>query len=136
VASIEYSAHDLLLSAEYSRFIGEFESRIPVLLTPHIVNERYYVMASYRVNSWFTPGVYYSAYYPNKDDKSGRDKYQHDVAATVRYDLLANWILKLEGHFMHGTAALVEDRSLNDGREAKDLAPTWGVFLIKTTAYF
>jgi phosphate-selective porin O/P len=136
VASIEYSAHDLLLSAEYSRFTGEFESRIPVLLPPHIVNERYYVMASYRVNSWFTPGVYYSAYYPNMDDKSDREDYQHDLAATVRYDLLANWILKLEGHFMHGTAALSEDNSLNDGVEPEDLAPTWGVFLIKTTAYF
>ncbi len=136
VASVEYAAHDLLLSAEYSRIIGEFESRVPALLPPHIVNERYYVMASYRVSSWFTPGVYYSAYYPDKDNKSGREKYQHDFAATVRYDLLANWILKLEGHYMRGTAALDNDRSLNDGVEAKFLAPTWGVFLIKTTAYF
>ncbi len=135
VASLQYSAHDLDLSAEYSRWIGGFESRAPLLLPTHVVNERYYVMASYRVAPWFTPGVYYSAFYPNVEDRHGREAYQHDVAATLRYDLTANWLFKLEGHFMRGTAAL-DNEALNDGVEQKLLAPTWGVFLIKTTAYF
>jgi hypothetical protein len=45
-------------------------------------------------------------------------------------------LFKIEGHFMRGTAAL-ENRALNDGVEPKDLnSSTWGVLLLKTTAYF
>ena len=58
-----------------------------------------------------------------------------DVAATLRFDLNAHWLLKLEGHVMRGTAAL-DNRALNGGAERKDLEATWGVFLLKTTAYF
>jgi hypothetical protein len=36
---------------------------------------------------------------------------------------------------MFGTAAL-DNAQLNGGNEQKTLAPTWGVLLIKTTAYF
>jgi hypothetical protein len=42
--------------------------------------------------------------------------------------------VKLEGHFMDGTAAL--DESPNDGKDLKALARLWGAFLFKTTAYF
>jgi hypothetical protein len=52
----------------------------------------------------------------------------------VRYDLNQHWILKLEVHYMAGTAAL--EKSLNDGVEPKDLVRTWGALLIKTTAHF
>jgi hypothetical protein len=135
VASLEYQLSGLLLSAEYSRWVGEFESRAPKLLPPHTVNERYYLMASYRVASWFTPGVYYSSYVPNVDDRDGRETHQYDAAISLRYDLTANWILKLEGHYMEGTAAL-DNKALNHGAEPKDLVSTWGLFLVKTTAYF
>lgn len=135
IASLTYAAFDWDLTAEYSRWTGEFYSRAPAVFPPHTVNERYYVMASYRVNSWFTPGLYYSGYFQDVEDRRGREAYQHDVAATTRYDLNAHWILKLEGHFMRGTAALDNPR-LNDGVARPELAPTWGVFLVKTTAYF
>ena len=134
VASLEYAAGDLLLSAEYSRWLGEFESRAPRLLPPHTENERYYVMASYRVAPWFAPGVYYSVYYPNTDKRSGRENQQHDLALSLRYDLNPHWLVKVEGHFMHGTAALEPD--LNDGKQPKDLHEDWGALLLKTTAYF
>lgn len=134
VASLEYAANDFLFSLEYGRWIGEFDSRAPLLLPPHVVNERYYGMVSYRVTPWFTPGIYYSAYYPNMEKRRGRENYQHDAALTLRYDLTANWLLKLESHYMKGTAGL--EPSLNDGKERPDLSENWGVFLVKTTAYF
>jgi hypothetical protein len=84
VASLEYQLGNLLLSAEYGRWIGEFESAAPLLLPPHTTNERYYLMASYRVASWFTPGIYYSAYYSNVEKREGREMRQHDLAAFVR----------------------------------------------------
>jgi hypothetical protein len=135
VASAEYSAHDLLLAAEYGRWSADIETSAPALFPErHTVNERGYGMAAYRVTSWFSPGLYYSILYPNMDHRSGRERYQHDFAVTVRYDLTANWLVKLEGHVMHGTAAL--NRDLNDGRALNTLTTNWGLFVFKTTAYF
>lgn len=134
IASVEYQTGNLSFAAEYSRWIGEFQSEAPALLPTRTVNERYYAMVSYRVARWFTPGAYYSAYYPNVHQRQGRQSYQHDLALTVRYDVNAHWLFKLEGHFMDGTAAL--DPSLNGGQDPKTLTKDWGLFLIKTTAYF
>jgi hypothetical protein len=135
VASAEYSAHELLLSAEYSRWRTELESTLPILFPEETtVSERYYVMASYRVAPWFTPGVYYSVLYPDVDERGGRDKKQHDLALSFRYDLNEHWLFKVEGHYMHGTAALNSD--LNGGAERNTLRKEWGVLLLKTTAYF
>ncbi len=105
----------------------------PALLPPRSENERYYAMVSYQVTPWFTPGAYYSAYFPNIDERDARADYQRDVAVTFRYDLTRNWLLKLEAHWMEGTAAL--DAELND-KPQSELAKEWGAFLVKTTAYF
>jgi hypothetical protein len=67
-------------------------------------------------------------------DRKGRDAYQHDVAGTLRFDVGPNLLLKLEGHLMHGTAAL--SPAQNGNRPRASLAKTWGVFLAKATAYF
>jgi hypothetical protein len=56
------------------------------------------------------------------------------VAATLRFDINSHWLVKLEVHYMRGTAAL--SSPLNDGRRLVDLTRTWGLFLVKTTAYF
>jgi len=135
VGSVEYAVHDLLLSAEYSRWIVRLESNEPAVVpASRSVSERAYGMASYRVNDWLQPGVYYSLYYPDVKRRSGREAMQHDVAATLRFDVNHNWLVKLEGHFMSGTAALGAD--LNDGRPRSQLERNWGVFLVKTTAHF
>lgn len=140
VASVEYQREGLLLAAEYGRTYARYSTglRMP---TVKIVNEGGYLMASYQVASWFTPGVYYSAFFPDIHDGAqpgvplrGRAAYQHDVAATLRYDLTPNWLVKLEGHFMHGTAGL--SSTLNDNRPLASLTKDWGVFLLKTTGYF
>jgi hypothetical protein len=135
VGSAEYALHDLLLSAEYSRWIARIESNDPTLVPAgRSISERGYVMASYRVNDWLNPGAYYSLYYPDVNRRSGRDAMQHDIAATLRFDINHNWLVKLEGHFMSGTAALNSD--LNDGKPLAQLERNWGVFLVKTTAHF
>jgi hypothetical protein len=135
VASVEYSAHELLLAAEYSRWRTELKSTLPILFPEEeTISERYYLMASYRVAPWFTPGVYYSVHYPNVDERSGRDRKQHDLALSFRYDLNEHWLFKIEGHYMHGTAGLRSAQ--NDGAELDTLRKDWGVLLLKTTAYF
>ncbi|HEY5957417.1 MAG TPA: porin [Polyangiaceae bacterium] len=133
VGSIEYAHQDLLVAAEYSRWWAKIE---PPLLTTKakVANDRFYAMASYHVTPWFTPGVYYSLYYPDSDIRHGRAAYQHDAALTVRFDLNAHWLLKLEEHYMYGAAGL--DPNLNGGTQLSLLPSNWGVFLAKTTAYF
>jgi len=136
VASAEYSAGALLLAAEYSRWYVSLDSS-QTLLFPNLattVSERVYGMFSYRVNPWFHPGLYYSGYYPDVSNRSARANMQHDAAATIRFDINEYWLVKLEGHFMYGTAVL--DVSLNHDRPLTDLQQTWGVLLVKTTAHF
>jgi hypothetical protein len=87
-----------------------------------------------RATKWLQPGVYDSLYFPNVDRRSGRAAMQHDVAATLRFDLNAHWLFKLEGHYMNGTADVSPD--LNEGRPRVSLDRSWAVFLAKTTAHF
>ena len=134
VASLEYQSRGLLLATEYSRWVGDIDSGAPKLVSAHAVNERYYAMASYRVAPWFTPGAYYSVYYPDLHATHGRQNYQYDTAITTRYDINRYWLVKLEGHFMEGTAVL--DSSLNANANLSTLTRNWGLFLAKVTAYF
>jgi len=59
---------------------------------------------------------------------------QHDAALTLRFDLDVHWLLKLEGHYLVGTADV--NPALNGGLPRADLTRSWGAFLAKTTAYF
>jgi hypothetical protein len=133
MGSVEYQVADWLFSAEYSRWHTKLETSISSL-QQETVNERLYAMVSYRLAPWVAPGAYYSALYPNVDKRHGRENYQHDIAVSMRFDINANWLIKLEGHFMEGTAAL--SSALNDQQSLKLLSRNWGLFLVKTTAYF
>jgi hypothetical protein len=135
VASIEYAGSDLLLSAEYLRQWSRIESSLPARFpNSEVTAEGFYAMASYHVTPWFAPGAYYALMYPNVDDRHGREAYQHDLALSVRYDLTEHWLLKLEGHYMSGTASL--DPTLNDNTPRNQLTRDWGAFYLKTTAFF
>jgi hypothetical protein len=135
LGSFEYAAHDLVLAAEYGRWRADLETTIgPVTKTETVVNERYYVMAAYRVSPWFFPGVYYSHLVDNLDKPTTRDNFQDDLALTFRFDLTEHWLVKLEGHYMHGTLDLAP--ALNDGRPKNQLQKDWGVLFLKTTAHF
>ena len=137
VASIEYSAHDLLLAAEYSRWFVKADSSDPMVYPPSplVTSERAYAMMAYHATKWLQPGAYYSLFFPNADNRSGgRENMQHDIATTLRFDINSNWLVKLEGHYMMGTAALTP--TLNNNAKLGDLERAWGVFLLKTTAYF
>jgi predicted porin len=135
VLSAEYQWHGLLLAAEYGRVYGEYETNL-LLPQSEVENHNGYLMASYQVTPWFTPGLYYSALLPNVDaaGPKNRSSYQHDVALTLRYDITPHWLVKLEGHFMHGTAGL--NAALNEVASVRELEENWGAFLVKTTGYF
>ena len=47
-----------------------------------------------------------------------RDNYQHDFAATLRFDINPYWLVKLEGHYIDGTTDV--SPALNGGTRAGD----------------
>jgi hypothetical protein len=136
-ASIEYAAHDLLLQAEGVQERRETTITSTPSPTTAIVSEGGYGLAAYRVTRWLQPGLYYSFYYANRNlgsqinGTTNGENIQDDLAATLRFDINAFWLIKLEGHYMHGTALAAD--------AAGSLATSpenWALFLIKTTAYF
>ena len=135
VASLEYAAYDWLVAAEYSRWHTEVESSEPLLVPENAATaERMYALIAYRVTGWLQPGAYYALYFPDEENRSGRERQQHDLAVSVRFDIGVHWLIKLEGHYYNGTAVL--RAQLNDGKQPKELRRSWGLLLAKTTAYF
>ena len=72
-----------------------------------------YGLVAYRVTRWLQPAVYYSFFAANRNlgaqaanMTTNDENIQDDVAGTLRFDINNFWIVKLEGHYMHGTAAL------------------------------
>ncbi|HUB07632.1 MAG TPA: hypothetical protein VMB50_11550 [Myxococcales bacterium] len=136
LASVEYSIRDLTLTAELGRGYVQQSSDTPAL-SPYLsqVSEAGYVMATYRVARWFQPGVYYALSFPNVFQTNGRADQQNDFAATLRFDINRFWLVKLEGHFMAGTAGLISALDV-DGPDVSANPPYWGAFFATTTAYF
>ncbi len=136
VGSLEYAAHDVTFAAEYSRWRTDVRVRPPVAIAPDNdpTSTRWYVMGSYRAATWFSPGLYYSVWQNGAPGPNTRNKYQQDLAATARFDVTPNWLWKLEGHYMRGTAGL--SSALNSGTQTRLLPREWGVLMLKTTAYF
>ncbi|HEX3904649.1 MAG TPA: hypothetical protein VH853_17565 [Polyangia bacterium] len=136
IGSIEYVAHDLQLAAEYAQTRNEARELAPTpTRAPTVVGSGGYALATYRVSRWFQPGAYYSFSYANRNLGSqsappapqNDENVQDDLAGTLRFDVNNFWIVKLEGHYMHGTEAL---------GGVPTAATNWGLFLIKTTGYF
>jgi hypothetical protein len=140
VASAEFVRHNLTLAAEFSEWrvtLDQNALAISPMSQRVTVSERGYVSATYHVLRWLWPGAYYSFLFPDEAKATltgASQNMQHDVAGTLRFDVNSFWLVKLEAHFMHGTAGV--DPSLNDNLPLNSLTRNWAVFLAKTTAYF
>jgi len=103
----------------------------------YTVNDDWFVSGAYRINKWLQVGAYYTEYYANINDRDGSslahnsDGYQKDVALSLRFDPTSWWIIKVEGHCMHGTA-LLYDNTTNPDRHGKP----WYMLALKTTVSF
>ena len=135
VGSIEYGYRDILIAAEYSRQRAHVVSTNFAIFPGadakvNTVSERAYLLVAYRLKS-FQPAAYYSVLYPDEALRNGRANMLHDLAATLRFDINAFWLMKIEGHLMQGTAGLAGTAMQRGG-----LPERWGMILFKTTAYF
>ena len=152
VTSFEYTLDSLMLVGEYCRYWGMFSSSDPNLV-PHatLSQERFYLQASYRFSDFFEAATYYSVqldpdnrksrpfwqgeaqYVPN--DQIGFNSYSgwtKDLAVSLRFDINYNWLVKLEGHLVDGTAVLYRI----DNRDKPELERFWTFFGVKTTLTF
>jgi hypothetical protein len=131
LSSVEYLNRGFVLAAEYGRSKGT-STLGPTSV--HTTSERMYGLAGYRWRPWLQTTAYFSLLYPDVDQRSGQAHHQYDTAASVRFDITPHWILKLEGHFLRGTAALSPD--LNGGTPQANLVNQWWLAAAKTTVYF
>ncbi|HEY8924914.1 MAG TPA: hypothetical protein VIU64_11080 [Polyangia bacterium] len=137
VGSLEYAAHDWLAAVEYSQWHSKIADSSDPSRFPNFDSDdhRGYALVAYRVRRWFQPGAYYSLLIDVIHSPQGTTRTsQHDFAGTLRFDINDFWLVKLEGHYMHGTAGV--DLDLNPGVTANAIVRNWAVFLLKTTAYF
>jgi hypothetical protein len=147
--SLEYVWKSWTFQAEYFTYNADLQqdqnvysgttpiaaSTGPQKVTP----DAWYVSAAYRFNKWLEVGSYYTEYYADTSDRSGAsravssDGFQKDVALSFRFDPTDWWIIKLEGHYLRGTA-LLQDQANNPPASRND--DGWWMFGAKTTLSF
>jgi hypothetical protein len=147
IGSAEYQRGGLKLAAEYYRDKVEQETTVsgvpgpPSAPTPIAdEGEAWYVQGSFRFNDYLQAQAYYSTYWPDRADKTGRrfvargqDEFrawQKDLALTARVDINRHWLLKAEFHRFDGAAGL--SLSENPG----GFEQHWDLFVAKTTLFF
>lgn len=134
--SVEYAYEDFLFVSEYSLNSYDF-SLESVFSEKKLDTEGYYLSASYRNTDWMETGLYYSVYYANKDDKHGdtfavdHSAWLKDACLSMRFDLQDNWVFKLEGHLMDGTAVM-----MNGNNPDSDKDQNWYLLGAKMTFSF
>jgi hypothetical protein len=131
--ALECETERMTLTAEASWWRADV-SVAPALQMPYEFDQlRAYVQASFRVTDRLSTSLYTSIL---RDSQGGQDpsddaNHQYDTAATVRFDVTPNLLVKAEAHAIDGYAAT--EGNLNRGEER---ASRWGLFLMKTTHTF
>jgi hypothetical protein len=131
--SAEYTVWALTFTAEYTRGHSKQVSVLPGAILDN-TGDGGYVMLNWAATSWLQPGAYYALSFLDVGNRHGPSHRQHDLTFTLRFDLNRFWLLKLEGHYMEGSAGLVNPLRIEP--PPANPARHWGVFLVKTTVYF
>ena len=154
VGSLEYTYESFVLTAEYSRYFSVFGSDLnPIVPHSALNQEAFYVQAAYRFSDWMELASYVSIQF-DPDCRDGmtncEDVYSQDIldnpnqleprykawmkdyAVALRFDVNDYWLVKIEGHFIDGTARVYE--RLNTGNP--NLTRYWTLFGAKTTLTF
>lgn len=148
----EFTWSDLTLAAEGTLVKVEIDADVNYMAAgaqntyPYLFKNDtlgYYAMGSYRFSDLIKMGIYYSVYYPNKDDRSmstgitiGAPDYfawQKDSCMALQFDLNDNAIFKIEGHYMDGCAQLAYMKPLKDYSETRRY---WYLFAAKLSFSF
>ncbi len=129
--SLEYQHKSWTFQAEYKHSV--YDSKDDLRGPSKSGNDTWYVGAAYRVNKWFEVGSYYTEYYADVSQREGTDAFQKDFALSLRFDPLPWWIVKVEGHSIHGTALLRDNANNPPAMHNND---GWFMLALKTTISF
>lgn len=131
IGSVEFTDDHFQLVAEYGRARNHTSAGG---MTSRVTAESMYALAGYRWRPWLQTTGYYSLAFPNVAERSGRENHQHDAALCARFDITPHWLVKLEAHYLRGTAEL--SSAQNGGMPLDMLVNQWLLFAAKATAYF
>jgi hypothetical protein len=128
----EYLWRNWTFQAEYYNLQVSQNTTSPAGTTHSFDTEyAWYGAAAYRFNKWLEVGSYYTEFYQHAPSTSPSDGSQKDLALSFRFDPKPWWVLKLEGHYIRGTA-LLEDNADNPVRNNDG----WFMLTLKTTFSF
>lgn len=132
-ASLEYTWEQWTFQAEYFTFRYEDTTSVAGTDVSEATTnpDAWYVGVSRRITPWLEAGTYYGEYYADTSTRDDSGGYQKDAALALRFDPTDWWILKIEGHYLQGTALLHDDANnpVRDGRG-------WWMLALKTTVSF
>jgi hypothetical protein len=130
--SAEYLWNNWTFQAEYYNIQVSQKTTSPFGKTDTFSpEEAWYAGAAYRFNKWLEVGSYYTEFYQDATSTSPSDGSQKDLALSFRFDPKPWWILKVEGHYIRGTA-LLNDNADNPARNDDG----WFMLTLKTTFSF
>jgi hypothetical protein len=106
----KYEKDKVLIAGEWNRQASPGTLNLIAQPVSSISSDQraWYAMASYKVTSKFSAGVYDSQLFDH-DQPLGPDRYTKDWTISSRYDINPFIYLKAEEHFIHGTALSFED---------------------------
>ena len=162
--SMEVALGDFVFAAEYVKF--KYNLTLPVdttISSTGVVASKfdslgYYGSLTYRFSEWLEGGMYYSEYYSDTDDKDGKKKaadyiasggltglapgmehnqWSKDLCVSLRFDISTNWLFKLEGHKINGSALLYsDDGNVNAAGTGLDYEEDWYMTAAKLSFNF
>lgn len=164
--SMEYSYGNFIFAAEYMQ--NNYRLKMPLsdyvyypgtsVTVPDVDKDfdamGYYGSMAYRFTDWFEMGAYYAEYYRDKDDKNGKkavaeglvsagqehNRWLKDSCLSFRFDITPNWILKLESHYMDGSALMFHGDGNtiidSDGNVQLNYEPYWMLYAAKVSFSF
>ena len=128
----EYLWRNWTFQAEYYDIQVSQDTTSPAGTTRSFIPQyTWYAGASYRFNRWLEVGSYYTEYHTDAPITSSSDSSQKDLDLSFRFDPKPWWVLKLEGHYIRGTA-LLDDNADNPVRNDDG----WFMLTLKTTFSF
>lgn len=100
----------------YTMMLEAAPAGSPPVANIHIDQIGRYIMLDYQFNEMITAGVYHEVYYPYRRDKSGNnpgpgtlsiEHFMKKWAFSSKINFNANWLLKLEAHYMDGVGGVL-----------------------------
>ena len=151
----EYIWRNLTLSGEYFKQTGRVITNGYVIVNgkeeenPQELNAinlkmgGFYGSINYQFAEWLDVGAYYTEYYPDLNDKDGKyyedlygfpasNSWFKDTALSFKFGLSSNWIAKIEGHKINGTAIMYRTDQVDPNNVKED----WYLFAGKLTYNF